>query len=326
MGNLSEGIDVDALYDKAMSADTEGWDGQSEEATTEAGEAANAIEGDSDPESSIEPSAYNEVLEQFKTAKVPIKWGGEDKVLDGEKVIQYAQQGYDYSAKNRELKQQRAKFDEEREQWESERGSSNEKYQEYERYDQFLKDNPDVFQAIKDQYDQRQTGHDPNAMFQMPGHMSPMVQQLQQQVQSLQDRLAQEDQVKAEKMEAQKEAKLDETISSYKEKYSSFDWSKQDEFGYDLEQQVLNHAIDKGIKDFRAAANDYLFDEHLKIANLSAQEKANSKIQKQKKLGLGEVRSEPMRNMPEKASKGRPGNYNDVMAEIASEYGIKDLI
>jgi hypothetical protein len=217
------------------------------------------------------------------------------------------------------------KFDEERESWQTESREKEAMFEEYQKYDQFLKQNPQVFEAIKNQYNQQQSGQDPNAMFQMPGHMSPMVQQLQEQVQSLQNRLAQEDQARAEKLEAQKEEKLDQTISSYKDKYSSFEWDKKDEFGYDLEQQILNHAIDKGIKDFSAAANDYLFDEHLKMANLTAQEKANSKIQKQKKLGLGEVRGEPMRKMPAKST-SRPGNYNDAIEEIAAEYGIKDLI
>ena len=58
---------------------------------------------------------------------------------------------------------------------------------------------------------------------------------------------------------------------------------------------------------------------------MTAQEKANSKIEKQKKMGLGEIRGEPMRKMPEKST-SRPGSYDDAMKEIASEYGIKDLI
>jgi hypothetical protein len=319
-------IDVDALYEQVMSAEPQGWDepGQSTEAEADPGEGANAPEGTKEAEA-LPEGASEEFLEQLKAAHIPLKRGDKEHFFDGEKVINLAQQGFDYNTKNRELKQQRQAFDEERQQWESERGATNEKFEEYAKYDEFLKQNPQVFQEIQNRYNQHQNGQDPNAMFQMPGQMSPMVQQLQEQVQSLQDRVAKEDQARAEQLEAQKETKLDETISSYKEKYSSFDWDKTDEYGYNLEQQVLNHAIDKGIKDFKAAANDYMFDEHLKIANLSAQEKASKKIQAQKKMGLGEVRSEPMRKMPEKST-SRPGNYNDAMAEIASEYGIKDLI
>jgi hypothetical protein len=323
-------IDVDAIYDQVMQSNSNaGWDesSQSEEATeTTPGEGANASEDESTEGTMAEPTGeVNEFLEQFKAAKVPIKWGGEEKLFDGEKVIQYAQQGYDYNVKNRELKQQRQSFDDQKAEWESEQTEWKGKVEEYSKYDEFLKNNPQVFQEIQNRYNQHQSGQDPNAIFQMPGQMNPMVQDLQAQVQSLQDRLAQEDQVKAQQMEAQKEAKLDDTISGYKEKYSSFDRGKQDEFGYNLEQQVMNHAIDKGIKDFKAAANDYLFEEHLKVANLSAQEKAGKKIQAQKKLGLGEVRGEPMRKMPDKST-SRAGNYNDAIAEIASEYGIKDLI
>lgn len=327
MPNENEPIDVDALYDQVMSAEPAGWDSQSEEASEpepEPGEGANAVEAES-KEAEPTGEVNNEFLEQLKASEIPIKWGDGEKVLTGDKVIQYAQQGYDYSAKNRELKQQTQSFEDQKAEFEAERNKWDGQYQEYQKYDEFLKKNPEVFQEIQQRYNQQQTGQDPNAMFQMPNQMSPMVQDLQAQVKSLQERLASDDQAKAEKLEQQKEAKLDENITSYKDKYSSFDWDKKDEFGYDLEQQVLNHAIDKGIKDFRAAANDYLFEEHMKIANLSAQEKATAKIQKQKKLGLGEVRSEPMRKIPEKST-SRPGNYNDAMAEIASEYGIKDLI
>jgi len=318
-------IDVDALYEQVMSAEPKGWEGegQSTEAETEPGEGANAQEETQETET-LPEGASDEFMEQLRAANIPLKRGDKEHFFDGEKVINLAQQGFDYNTKNRELKQQRQAFDEEKTQWESDKGESNEKFEEYAKYDEFLKANPQVFQEIQNRYNQQQTGQDPNAMFQMPGQMSPMVQQLQEQVQSLQDRVAKDDQTKAEQMEAQKETKLDETISSYKDKYSSFDWDKSDEHGYNLEQQVLNHAIDKGIKDFKAAANDYMFEEHLKVAQLNAQEKAGKKIQAQKKMGLGEIRSEPMRKMPEKST-SRPGNYNDAVAEIAAEYGIKDL-
>jgi hypothetical protein len=321
MPNENESIDVDALYDSVMGAQEPTWGEPGELSQQEPGQNANVEQESSEPETKVDDGQYNEFLEQMKAAKIPIKWGGEEKIFDGEKVIQYAQQGYDYNVKNRELKQQRQTFDEERENWEAEKSEWSGKYEEYQKWDQFLKDNPHVFQEVQQRVQQVQSGHDPNAMFTMPGQMSPQVQQLQEQVKSLQERLAKEDQERAQKIESQKEAKLDETITSYKDKYSSFDWEKQDEFGHNLEEQILNHALNTGIKDFKAAANDYLFDEHLKIAQLNAQEKAGKKIQSQHKKGLGEIRSEPMRKMTEKSS-GKKGSYDDIMREVAEEYGI----
>lgn len=318
-------IDVDALYDQVMSEQPSGWEPESnsDETLAEPGEGANTPEAENN---SGEVQEYSqEFIEQLKAANIPIKWGDSEKVLPGEKVIQYAQQGYDYNVKNRQLKHEREQLEEQRQQWDLEQREWQQKVEEYSRYDEFLKNNPQVFQEIQERYNQYQSGQDPNAMFTMPNQMSPMVQQLQDQVKQLQERLAGEDAEKLKQIESQKEAKLDESISQYKDRYSSFDWDKTDEFGYNLEEQILNHAIDKGIKDFRAAANDYLFDEHLKVAQLNAKEQAGKSIQKQKKMGLGEVRSEPMRKMPEKSS-SRPGNYNDAIYEIAQEYGIKDLM
>ena len=123
MPNENNTIDVDALYEQVMSEQPSGWesDGQANEAETTPGEGANAETPTEAETKEPEPTGEaNEFLEQFKTQQVPLKWGDSEKVVDGEKVIQYAQQGYDYNVKNRQLKQERQALEEKQQQWEVE--------------------------------------------------------------------------------------------------------------------------------------------------------------------------------------------------------------
>ena len=223
----------------------------------------------------------------------------------------------------RDLKVEKQLWEKERDTWTKDKESKDERYQELDKYDKFLSENPSIFREIQNQYyqkgslERKDTG---NQMIQYPGQKDSVLSSLQTQIQSLQDRITKDDERNAVKDEADKELKLETSIGDYKDKYSYINWKDKNDRELNLEQQILTYAIDNGIKSFKAAANDYLFDKHLAHAKLSAGEKAVSKIRNQQKLGLGSITKEPTREI--KQAKKYNSSYDAAIADIADEYGI----
>lgn len=311
-------IDVDKLYDDAMAPEA-----PMENPTGDVVEPKKVDTSDA-------KEAERSFLDLDLDAEYGIKHDGKEQALTGKKFKDYAQKGFDYEQKMHGFKSEREQWESEKKNWETEREQFNQQTSEIQNYDKFLRENPAIFQEIQQKFNQyggqqqnQQFVDNPNQLIAYPEQKSPEIAQLQQTVQSLQDRIAQEDQAKAQEAEQQKEKHLDTSINEYREKFDHFDWEKKDEFGYTLEQQVLNHALDKGLKDFNSAANDFLFDEHLKYAQMNASEKAAKKLQNQNKLGLGKISSTPMSKTASETPKGSDMSWAGGMKEIEAEYGIK---
>lgn len=120
----------------------------------------------------------------------------------------------------------------------------------------------------------------------------------------------------------QEDKSLNQDISGYREKHPDFDWDTLDpQTNQTLEQRIIQHAIDNGIKSFKAAANDYLFDEHVKRASLKAKEDVGKTIQENTKKGVGPKSPVPIEKMS-KVKDVRNKSWNQIQDEVLAELGL----
>jgi hypothetical protein len=119
----------------------------------------------------------------------------------------------------------------------------------------------------------------------------------------------------------QEDQELDGEIEAYKSKYPGFDWKTETDSGHSqLESQILEYAIQNGIKRFTTAANDFLHDEFMKKAEFQAKEKVGKTIQANNKLGIGEKRLAPKSKPIRTDVRGK--SYDDLAREAMDEFGI----
>jgi hypothetical protein len=263
----------------------------------------------SESESQPQPEANTETQVKPEGDGRTIIYKGEEVSIDDNKYKMLAQKGYSYEQDRHQLKVDRKL-------WERERDKEMGSLEELRQINEYAKTNPQ-FQALiqrewaniqgggqiqQDSTQQQQMGHNP-------------------QIDAILQRLNAQDEDLRIRGEAEKEAKLESAIETYKETYGSFDWETKDDLGQTLEDRITQHAVDSQIRDFKTAANDYLFDEHLKRASLESKEKAAKTIQKQNKLGLGKVTDQSTLDV-KRADGVRSKSYNDLAAEALREFGL----
>jgi len=292
---MSEEIDVDQLIadstapESSLDASSEGSPADINEPTIEAA-----------------PQAEEE-------SPFTLKYKGEDIGMHDDKFKMYAQKGYDYEQKMHQLRVDRKL-------WDKQKSEENSQYDELKQINEYTKSNPEFESLIKREWARIQGGGSPSEQLQAgQTHQLPPGQQAQ--LNSILQRLDRQDTDLRSRQMAEKEATIEGAIEGYKEKYEDFDWNTKDDFGQTLEDRITQHALDNEIKDFKTAANDLLFDEHLKRAQLTSKEQAGKVIQKQHKMGLGKVTKEsqlqakPIQDVRNKS-------YTDITSEILAEYGI----
>jgi hypothetical protein len=282
-------------------------------ATPESSPEANA-EGSLSEKS--EPTLENaEVVETTEDAPFTLKYKGKDIGLQDEKFKMYAQKGYDYEQKMHQLRVDRKL-------WDQQKQKENSQYDELKQINEYTKNNPEFERLIKREWARIQGGGSPTEQLQaQPGQTQHLPPAQQAQLNSILERLDRQDASLRDRQRAEKEASIEGAIESYKEKYSDFDWGTKDELGQTLEDRITQHALDNEIRNFQTAANDMLFDEHVKRAQLQSKEQAAKELQKQHKMGLGKITKESQIQV--QGSKGvRSKSYNDLAAEALAELGL----
>jgi hypothetical protein len=274
------------------------------ESTSEADLQSNAKEADT-------PS---EVMEAF----LKLDRDGKEIGLDQAKAKAYAQKGFDYETKMHNLRVERQLFDKERD-------KNQESFKELKEINDYAKQNPEWERFLHEQWSakQQEQAQQGNPAYQQQ-YSSPEAQQvavLQNQLNDVLKRLDGQTEEMRDRKAAELDSRLQGEIDSYKEQYSDFDWATQDELGLSLEGKIQQHAIDKGIKGFTAAARDFLWDEHMKRAGMNSKEQVGKAVAKEKALGLGKVTKESQ--LQTKSAKGvRDKSYADLTAEAMAELGI----
>jgi hypothetical protein len=244
-----------------------------------------------------------------------IKHNGQEFNLNDEKYKMYAQKGFDYEQKMHQLRVDKKL-------WDQERKTQETGIEELRTINDYAKQNPEFERLLKREWNRIQGGGqaqpESDATRVDTSQLPPAVQH---QMNAILERLDSQDRSLNQRSLAEKEAKIEGAIEQYKNNYSDFDWKTKDEFGQTLEDRVTQHAIDNQIRDFKTAANDMLFEEHMKRAQLKSKELAGKEMQKQHKLGLGKVTKESV--LATKPAEGiRTKSYNDLAMEALQELGL----
>jgi len=236
-----------------------------------------------------------------------------ERAFSRDKVTEYAQKGFDYELKMHRLKTERQEFDEKMTDLESKQSDFSKKREYWENIDKYMEENPDFAETVRNAWDQKRGQNTDN--------MSPEYQALQSTIDSLRDRLDAQDKDKQDISEKVAQESFVKSTAEYKDKNNDFDWETKDEFGDSLQDRIEKHAVDSGIKNFKVAANSYLFDQHLKRTELKAKEQVAKDLQQQKKNGLGPITDRSIRETKE-ATNISSMSYEDLAGEALREIGI----
>ncbi len=246
-----------------------------------------------------------------------IKHDGKDITLDDNKYKMYAQMGYNYNQKMHQMRVDKNLFTKEREDFLKQKEQYEAEYGELKTINEFAKQNPAWLETVKQAYQQAIATPqlDPSNPY------SREISRLNDVIMKMQSRWDEKDKMELMRETAEKDAKIDTSIDEYKQNYPDLDWEGTDETGLNLEKRIMQHAIDNEIKSFRAAARDFLWDEHMKRAQLNTKEKMGKEIQKQNKLGLGSITSKPQSQIKRSENiKGK--SYSDIAHEALQELGL----
>jgi len=245
-----------------------------------------------------EPAQPQPAAEEFKFTA-----GGKEVKATREQLIRWATMGYDapnrIGALNKEV-----------ESWKAKEAALNEIKSKYGEIDEYARQNPQWLQHVQEEYNKR------GGVGQ-----SPIVEQLQKQVQELvqfQKTVQQERQVEIERNEDK--AYLEE-FDSVKKKYPDIDFETPDESGKSLEAKVLEYAMANRIQKFTTAFRDFYHDELMNKSTAKAKEQVVADRQKSAKSGILGVSSTPQKGL-KPASSVKSKSYGDLAAEALAEYGV----
>lgn len=257
-------------------------------------------------ESAQQPSAPTPA-QTAQAEEYSLTVGGKEIKATRDKLLRWAQQGYDAPTKIGNLMK-------EIDSWKKKESTFSEMQQKYGQVDEYVRQNPQFWQHVLDQWESRNKATaDPN------NPLAQTVSQLQAQMQDLvQYKQSIENQQKQARMAQEDEAYSTE-FNELKAKYPTVDFATPDEEGKTLEYKVLEHATKNGIQKFTTAFRDYYHDELMKISQEQAKEKVIKDKQKNNVRGILGVSSQPTRKHSDDV-KGK--SYADLAQEALKEFGL----
>lgn len=245
--------------------------------------------------------------QQQAAQEFAIKYGGKEIKAPIEKILRWAEQGYEAPQKIGELNKQL-------ETWKTKEQQLKELEGKYKTVDDYARENPDWFQFIQQEYSKRTQSQqqDPNNHY-----ISELKQQFEQQ-KSVLDTLMKE---REEARIKQEDEQYNQNFETLKKTYPKVDFNSVDESGKSLEYRVLEHATKNGINNFTTAFKDYYFEDLQKLKEIEAKEKLLKDKQANTKLGILNVSSTPTPKRVSDNVKGK--SYNDLEREALEELGIR---
>jgi hypothetical protein len=238
-----------------------------------------------------------------------LKYKGEELTVDDPRVIDLAQKGMSFEERMHQMRVDRNLFEQEKEQELS-------GIKELQEINDYAKQNPAFQHMLQQQWANIQAGNVPQVT------PENQMQVMQSTINQLVDRLNSQEQQVSQRQNAEMQAAQEGAISQYKEEHPDFDWSKKDEFGLSLEDQIGQAMIDKRVADFRVMADSFLMKDLLERKSLEGKETVAKGIQKVNKLGLGKVTKKS--TLASKKAEGVSNkSYDDLIKEGLSEYGIE---
>jgi hypothetical protein len=225
-------------------------------------DAALAGIGESPMEKTAEaPAEATPAAPEWKGDDWKFNWNGKDIVPESrEKLITWANQGYNYSQRMGDLNKTHAQRMAEAEARERTAKEIESKYSPFAQVNEYAEKNPDWWNHVKQSFEQRQAqekGLDPK----LAEILTPLQQKLNAMEQEAADRRAAEEQAKVFEQNQKEDQALESEIDAIRKQQPNIDLSARDESGETLERRILLHASENGIRSFRAAYRDYLHDQ-----------------------------------------------------------------
>lgn len=204
---------------------------------------------------------------------IKFKARGQEVEISKDKMDEYLSKGYDYNELVKEFKDER-------------RGHEN-LIDKYKNVDEYVDKNPEWWQYIQDQYQQKQQGtNETNVAPTSADTDRPLPQEFINKFQQLEQNLSILLEDRNRSRVEQEDSALESEMKTVKEKFQNFNFSEKNDSGQTLETRILEHADKKGISSFETAAKDYLYDDLINRAREEGKESINREFQKQTKLGL----------------------------------------
>lgn len=237
---------------------------------------------------------------------------GKEIEEDIDTILKRASMGYDYAQKMAEYKQRASEVDE--------RFTTAQALEEkWKRFDDYAQKNPDWYEHWNQAWANRETANQNSPEGQQAAQMPPEWQQkfdeLASKYEEIHGRFKTED-------ESKHDQALDGEIKSIQETYPNIDFSATDpNTGKSLEQQVIDHAIQRGIPNFTAAFRDFYHDSLVKMERERAREEAVKQFQSERKQGIISKSETPHSERPPDVNSQLSWHQIEQMA--ANDFGIK---
>lgn len=230
-----------------------------------------------------------------------------------EQILKWAQMGFDRP-------QWQQKFNQERTQWETQRQQLESKWEEHRKIDEWAQQNPDKWQSVVQAF--KNQGQSPAQAQASANALDP--NQIRQLIQSelKQNPLVSEVLTEHQQAKVQREDQaLDQVVKDIRETYKDIDFDSVNDQGMSLEQQILNHAIQNGIKNFNTAFKDYCHQQLIDRAVAQTKQSVTKTTQANTKLGiLGKTQSSQASRRFSAAPKNiKEYTYEDGIREALEE-------
>jgi hypothetical protein len=269
----------------------------------------NAILSEIEGQSSNEPAQVEAApapVQSQPTDEITFTANGREIKANLDKIKQYASQGYGASQKIGEFNKKISDY-------ESRLKTYQEYDQKYKPIHEYTEKNPafwdHVLNTWKEKGAAQETGFDPN---------NPIVKELESVKNYIQDQQYQQQLAQRQKEDEQ----LDAQIKSVRDNFKDLDWNAVNEYGENLETQVIKFATDKKIGDFEAAFKTMQFENLMKRAEEKGKQTLQKEKEKQSKLGLLGKSPAPTGQISQ-SQNIRNKSENDLFNEALRELGLQ---
>lgn len=255
------------------------------------------------PEKEQQPQSQQDMYE--------LMIGGRKVQASKDNVLKWAQERYDLQTKLDEIKKQQTQFDLDRKSVEELKT----RFTPYEEVDSFIKENPQWWSMVEQQYKKAKEDAENT------GFNNELLKPVMSELETLK-RFREEIQTERENLKVLNEDRaLNQEISDVRKQYPNLNWDEVDSTGKTLEQQIIDHAMQRQIPSFSTAFKDKFFEQLTSMKSAQAKEQAAKEIHEQKvKQGIVGKSSEPTKVPNEK--KIARMSWNDLAQQALRDVGL----
>lgn len=234
-------------------------------------------------------------------------WNGKQVKADRSKILQWANQGYDYAQKMAEFNKRNAEV-------EHIKQELRKTYEPFEQINKYAQQNPAWWNHVTQSYETRFQNGQQQQQTQIPNELLSKLDSLEKFKSEFEQRVSQEQREKEDHLLAQE-------VESIRKQYPNIDFDTPDAEGWTLEKRVMKHAVDNGINSFRAAFRDLRHDDLVKLAQEKAKEETAKTLQTRTKQGIIGKTQTPTKGLA-RAENVKSKSYDSLRDEALRELGI----